>query len=84
MMSVLSPQRAAEIEADPPCITFGEVRWLIAASKANDDLVMALKMAREWVQSLHNEAAMFWGKDATVTSQGALDQIDAALRRNRE
>lgn len=42
-MSALSPRRAAEIEADPPCITFGEVRRLIAASKINDDLVAALK-----------------------------------------
>jgi hypothetical protein len=42
-MSVLSPQRAAQIEADPPSITFGEVRRLIAASKVNDELVTALR-----------------------------------------
>jgi hypothetical protein len=42
-MSVLSPQRAAQIEADPPCITYGEIRRLIAASKVNDELVAVLR-----------------------------------------
>jgi hypothetical protein len=68
-MSVLSPRRAAQIEADPPCITFGEVRRLIAASKVNDDLVAALKEASD---------SLWSGCDTAAARQRIADAIAKA------
>lgn len=47
-MRPLSLQRLTAIEADPPCVTFSEMRTFIALAKAHDDLVAALQAVKSW------------------------------------